>query len=487
MSQLQAFEQIPIEKKIPSSAKILEMLGSQNLIKERYTVTQNPYAGSTISTAGPVKVTHKLFNNADYLDGNTAYMTFDVLPSVAGGANMNNLQFDDNILSIFNIYRGLVNDRLVEEITNFNLFVNLLTYATMSKSNYESSATFFGCYRHSSNISTGGPIGALLITGGTDPTVAFTNPSNFGGGVPFTPVSTSGLSPNDVYAHKLVLAQTSYSVPLAGFIGLCSLEKFIPLRNLGSITLEFYMQPANGCVYNNGYVNTVAPSLVIQVLNQNMNFDCIRFSDAYYELMDDELMGANGAGASFVINTYECTPNSVVASGGNKNLLISKGTKYLKSIYAVFQPTAWAGSVAIPSNSCFPTMAYQSHSFLVNSKRYPQLKCQGLPQAFQELQKSTNKFASIVGDSIITREKYSLNQTTGTVARDTALACFILGQNFEQIIESGVQLTGLDTNTAGYQIQLEVNNTPDTPTTCYAFVHFAKILKIANGSVEVQN
>ena len=39
------FQDIPTSQKVPSSSKVLELLGKSDLVKERYTVSNQPYSG----------------------------------------------------------------------------------------------------------------------------------------------------------------------------------------------------------------------------------------------------------------------------------------------------------------------------------------------------------------------------------------------------------------------------------------------------------
>ena len=68
MATLSPFEELPTNKRIPSSAKILELLGSSDLVKERYTTSQEPYSGqgAGIGPGRNSRITFKIFNKRWY-------------------------------------------------------------------------------------------------------------------------------------------------------------------------------------------------------------------------------------------------------------------------------------------------------------------------------------------------------------------------------------------------------------------------------------
>ena len=122
------FQDIPTSQKVPSSSKVLELLGKSDLVKERYTVSNQPYSGQNAGIGAGLnsRIQFKIFNNADYADLSTAYITFNAKFTAGAGGNLLHLNAEDNVLSWFNLARVLVNDQLLEEITNFNVWANLI-------------------------------------------------------------------------------------------------------------------------------------------------------------------------------------------------------------------------------------------------------------------------------------------------------------------------------------------------------------------------
>lgn len=534
MSQLIPFEEVSTSKRVPSSTKILESLGNQDIVKERYTVSTQPYSGqgAGIGPGTNQKIIFKIINNADYVDLTTAYLTFQAV-FAAGGATLNNMNFEDNVLSWFTLVRTLVNDQVVEEINNFNIWANLITYASMSKSYYETAASFMGCYRHSKYIA-GGPRGNIQISNATGaggapisgiaapylldfgtPVAGAQNWEQLDNGAPsWVPNAAQGAAPtlgsgaNDTWvcrsvqssaagASGLMAAPTYWCAPLAGYLGLFSLDKYFPLRNVASIGLELTLPTTiRGVMFNNllpvAAGNGGVGAQTLQLNNLYIHYDCVRMSDAYYALMDSELNDPNGLGVQFTVNTVEGTSAQITNTAGTYALIASKGTRYLKSFWCVQQPQFAYQAGFVPPSSAFLPCGTTQAQLVVNSKRYPQLKIDNFPRFYEELAKSVNKYHSVVGDSIITYPKYILDCAPGdadfSTKPDLEYGAFIMGFNLEQVLDAPeVQLQGENTLTAGFQMQLEISKTLNVSSNAYMFPHFAKVLKVKAATVQVLN
>ena len=523
MATLSPFEEVPTNKKIPSSAKILELLGTSDLVKERYTTSQEPYSGQGAGIGAGLnsRITFKIFNNSDYCDLSTAYITFNAAFTNTNAGALNHLNAEDNVLSWFNLVRVSVNDQILEEINNFNIWTNLITYASMGKSYYETAGSFQGCYRHSTYL-TGGPRGVVITDPAGSLPAAMTG-INFGtqingmqtweqiaqgapswvptagtAAVPAAP--TQGSGGNDTWASRALQSVNGYdySAPLAGYLGLFSIQKYFPLRSVASITLELNMSTNIASVVYDNLLPAAPPANFaatrLQLNRVQFHVDMVRMSDAYYEIMDRELLDQNGLGVQYTVNTVECVPATIPAVAGSKTLIASKGTRYLKSFYWGIVPNFAISSGITPPSSVFIPAGFQSAQLVVNSRRFPQRPIDSLPRAYAELSKSTGKFNSVVGDSVITYNKYDqdlLGAVTSLVDPNNAdceYSTCIMGVNFEQVLDaSDIELQGENSLTSGFQLQLELNNSPNVPCTAFLFPHFAKVLRIKGGAISILN
>jgi hypothetical protein len=471
------FQDIPTSQKVPSSSKVLELLGKSDLVKERYTTSSQPYSGqgAGIGAGKNSRITFKIFNNADYADLSTAYLTFNAQFSNSAAANLYHLQAEDNVLSWFNLVRVMVNDQILEEISNFNIWANLITYASMSKSYYETAGSFMGCYRHSTYLA-GGPAG--VVNYGATPTgLDFGQQTGgqqqweqFAPGIAWVPtydtnVPRFGSGGNDSWASDNLQSTTgySYAAPLAGYLGLFSISKYFPLRSVSSVTVEMNLStnPAS-VVFDNllpAAVNANVATTTLALNNMFLHLDMVRMADEYYAIMDDELTKPEGMGVQYVINTVECTPVTIPASAANaskKVLIASKGTRFLKSLWCAQVPTIAINASNAPPSSVFTKAGFSSAQLVVNSKRFPQNPIDNLPRAYEELAKSCGKYHSVLGDSIITYNKYDKDLSAGATNLSSLAnssceyATFILGFNFDQNLDAPeIDLQGENTLTAG--------------------------------------
>jgi hypothetical protein len=515
MSQI-PFQDIPTSQKVPSSSKVLELLGKSDLVKERYTTSSQPYSGqgAGIGAGRNSRITFKIFNNSDYADLATAYVTFNALfTNSTSAASLYHLNAEDNVLSWFNLVRVMVNDQILEEISNFNIWANLITYASMSKSYYESAGSFMGCYKHSTYLA-GGPAGVIQL--GATPTL-FDLSSQVGGqqqweqinpGVAWGPVydtnvPRNGSGGNDSWA-SLALQNANgynYAMPLAGYLGLFSISKYFPLRSVSSITVELNLSTNPASIVYDNLLPAAVPATIattsLQLNNINLHLDMVRMADEYYSIMDNELLDPNGLGVQYVINTVECTPVVVPANTGapsKKVLLASKGTRFLKSLWCAQVPTIAVNSGLAPPSSVFTKAGFSSCQLVCNSRRFPQFPIDNLPRAYEELAKSCGKYHSIVGDSIITYPKYELDLSNGATSLNSTAnsrceyASFFIGFNLDQVLDAPeIDLQGENTLTAGFQLQLELTSSPPVEHQAFIFPHFSKVLRIKGGSISILN
>jgi len=508
------FQDIPTSQKIPSSSKVLELLGKSDLVKERYTTSTQPYSGqgAGIGAGKNSRITFKIFNNADYADLSTAYITFNAVFFNATASNLYHLNAEDNVLSWFTLVRTMINDQILEEVSNFNIWANLITYASMSKSYYETAGSFMGCYRHSTYLS-GGPAG--VVNYGATPTGLDFGQQTGGqqqweqlaAGIPWVPVYDTnvprfGSGGNDSWASSNLQNASgySYAMPLAGYLGLFSINKYFPLRSISSVTLELNLStnPAS-VIFDNllpATANANVANTTLSLNNLNIHLDMVRMADEYYQIMDQELLNPEGMGLQYSVNTVECTPVTIQASASasKKVLIASKGTRFLKSLWIAQVPEFCQNSSLAPPSSVFIKAGFQSVQMVVNSKRFPQNPIDNLPRAYEELAKSCGKYHSVVGDSIINYNKYDQDVSSGatslnSVANSAAeYAAFILGFNFDQILDAPeVDLQGENTLTAGFQLQVELTSAPPVQCTGFIFPHFTKVLRIKGGAISILN
>ena len=325
-------------------------------------------------------------------------------------------------------------------------------------------------------------------------------------GVYWTPqfdanVPRQGSGGNDWYASTNLQNANgvSYAMPLAGYLGLFSLTKYFPLRSVSSITLEMNLSTNPASVVYDNLLPAAVPGTIattsLTLNNINIHMDMVRMADEYYSIMDAELLNPDGLGVQYVINTVECTPVIVPAGASSKKVLLaSKGTRFLKSLWCAQVPTFALSSGLAPPSSVFTAGGFQSAQLVCNSRRYPQFPIDNFPRAYEELAKSCGKYHTVVGDSVITYPKYVLDLSNGATSLNSSAnsrceyATFFLGFNLDQVLDAPeVDLQGVNTLTAGFQLQLELTSAPPVDHTAFIFPHFSKVLRIKGGAISILN
>jgi hypothetical protein len=332
-----------------------------------------------------------------------------------------------------------------------------------------------------------------------------------------------------------------YSVPLT-LLGLCRIPTLFAARNFQDITLEFLFKNSVASAtwtVNPGTTNTWINTATnyIKVSDVTLTYDCCRMSADYYALMDNELKMPNGSGVAYSIDTYQVQPASISPGTGTSaptssvpcaaptltRIVVAKGTRFLKSVYGLTQPSVAESSAQWRNNSQHGNFGFGSYQVVINSKRYPQLQIQSSAVAFQELQKSYNQLGSVAAGNLLNwynyvghpYERLSSGVVTGNRFRQDAVATstkdgttlgmyagdeamFQVGVNLEQFLTNQPDAGGINTSTSGYQIAIEIAQSAQAAAqtvssgattaqslTHFVILHFTRVLTLKAGAVEI--
>ena len=508
-----------VEEVIPNNSLLKDRVTSSSVVEERYTASQVPSSGDSYGVGGSATklMIIRVANQNDYIDTSTMVLNFKAQALGAGDSAATNLDvaIDDHIFSLVDTINVKVGGQTVEVLNNVGHLVNGLLQASMPINYYKQNGGFEGCYVYDKWNDISGAsasvvpdyTGALLLDNRWDVGKAWLQNGRY------------------------------YSVPLT-LLGLCRLPTLFAARNFQDITLEilFKTQVNSACWSRNPlsagtWGNT--STNYIKISDVTLTYDCCRMSADYYALMDNELKMPNGSGVAYAIDTYQVQPASIspgtassagaqIAAPSLTRIVVAKGTRFLKSVYGLTQPTAAESSSAWRNNSQHGNFNFGSYQVVINSKRYPQLQIQSSAAAFQELQKAYNQLGSIAAGNLISWFNYvgqpterlnagaivvgsrNTQDQTGASTKDgTSLgtapgdeAMFQVGVNLEQFLTNQPDAGGINTSTSGYQIAVElavnaVSNTTATSAlaaaglTHFVVLHFTRILTLKAGAVEI--
>ena len=514
-----------VEEVIPNNSLLKDRVTSSSVVEERYTATQTPSSGDSYGVGGSATklMIIRVANQNDYIDTSTMCLNFKVQALASGDATVSGatvgLAVDDHIFSLVDTINVKVGGQTVEVLNNVGHLMNGLVQASMPLNYYKQNGGFEGLYVYDKFVDISG--GAASIA------------PDFGG--------STALDNRWAIGNAWLANGRYYSVPLT-LLGLCRIPTLFAARNFQDITLEFlFKNSVNAATWtvNPGTANTWANTATnyIKVSDVTLSYDCCRMSADYYALMDNELKMPNGSGVAYSIDTYQVqpasiSPGSATASPTNSapcaaptltRIVVAKGTRFLKSVYGLTQPTVADSSPQWRNNSQHGNFGFGSYQVVINSKRYPQLQIQSSAVAFQELQKSYNQLGSVAAGNLLNWFNYvghpyerlstaavTTNRfrqdavatstkdgsTLGMFAGDEAM--FQVGVNLEQFLTNQPDAGGINTSTSGYQIAIEIAHSAqaaaETVTTGattaqslthFVILHFTRVLTLKAGAVEI--
>ena len=522
-----------VEEVIPNNSLLKDRVTSSSVVEERYTASQVPSSGDTYGVGGSATklMIIRVANQNDYIDTSTMVLNFKAQALGAGDAAATpDVAIDDHIFSLVDTINVKVGGQTVEVLNNVGHLVNGLLQASMPIQYYKQNGGFEGCYIYNRWNDISGAVGVPALTNSS------AAPDHTG---------SFALDARWVVGNRWLTNGRYYSVPLT-LLGLCRLPTLFAARNFQDITLEILFKNSvnsacwqlNPIAASSTWANT--PTNYIKISDVTLTYDCCRMSADYYALMDNELKMPNGSGVAYAIDTYQVQPASISAGSSVgagavapapylTRIVVAKGTRFLKSVYGLTQPTVAESSPNWRNNSQHGNFSFGSYQVVINSKRYPQLQIQSSAAAFQELQKAYNQLGSIAAGNLLSWFTFvgqpferlnngavvagsrNIQDQVATSTKDgTSLgafpsdeAMFQVGVNLEQFLTNQPDAGGINTSTSGYQIAVElaVNGytgpyggaagaTASTALTAnalthYVVLHFTRILTLKAGAVEI--
>lgn len=516
-----------VEEVIPNNSLLKDRVTSSSVVEERYTASQVPSSGDTYGVGGSATklMIVRVANQNDYIDTSTMVLNFKAQALGAGdSAATPDVAIDDHIFSLVDTINVKIGGQTVEVLNNVGHLVNGLVQASMPIAYYKQNGGFEGLYAYNrwNDVSGANANAAPDHTG------------------------SAALDARWDIGNAWLKNGRYYSVPLT-LLGLCRIPTLFAARNFQDITIEIlFKNSVNAACWQRNPMGTSSTwantaTNYIKISDVTLTYDCCRMSADYYALMDNELKMPNGSGVAYAIDTYQVQPASISAgssvSAGTAapapnltRIVVAKGTRFLKSVYGLTQPTVAESSPNWRNNSQHGNFSFGSYQVVINSKRYPQLQIQSSAAAFQELQKAYNQLGSVAAGNLLSWYTYvgqpyeranagavvagsrNLQDQVATSTKDgTSLgacagddAMFQVGVNLEQFLTNQPDAGGINTSTSGYQIAVElaVNGytspygtsggaaTVSTALTAsalthYVILHFTRILTLKAGAVEI--
>jgi hypothetical protein len=361
----------------------------------------------------------------------------------------------------------------------------------------------------------------------------------------------------------------TYALYLKDVLGIFNSHRLFPLRNAGSMVLNIQLRP-----YNEMFIHTLpsnagswlpenSPGDVVSaanghkdmadilannqlpytISNVRITVDTVRPADSFVQRVDDLCAGPEGLSIVYTTRETSVTP---VNYSTNVQITSTRAYSFLKCIYTHFIESLTSQSVYLVKSDRSLGSRFIRSNTTIGSTTYPLINIESPSEAFTEVKKAClkpNSIGEYPEDSVIdlqiytgkrnvlgTSDKFScaglfpslkLVKESSTILKlkqsfqchTQAPSCFLMAQNVDRVLQSGVTYSGLSTRTSGFSITTSVDFQPFTTTAnlaeekgyhimnpAYIDAHlgnssfraiqvfeFDALLRLANSSVEVRN
>lgn len=385
MAEVSLQQPISVEERIPESAKF-ERLSSASVIRGRRTVRFVPSTGTTVdSTNGSQIITFRISDSNAYLDPLSAYLSFDLALTQGTTGTNGGVAWDDTVISLFNRIKTEFNSVQMDDIVDVDTLTHALLYSMGDKNAYcQDLGLQAGSWKwNNENYGTAPQTDAAPATAfafssdGTQAAIQRRASVFYASNYSLLDVQ----SPASVQKYK-------FAIPLSYFkIGILSQPKFVALRNLGILTLNFFTNTANRALRTGvaqlastagaavGLASAVSDlaggkfvmsnlAVIAQVLDMDPRF---------LEVVD-RVATTSESGLIYDFNTFTNLKASYNATTDNteRQIVVSKASTSLRNMYIVRQPSAWSQNAGKNSITGFPNMGCDGFRLQINSLYIPE-------------------------------------------------------------------------------------------------------------------
>ena len=537
-------------------------------------------SGSGFNPTSNRQITIRM-SSQSYIDGATAFLVFQYQSDVVGQIP------SDCVAQMFDSARLIAGGRTLETVSNVDCIMSQIYYgrtpaeavrsglgqlANMNKFNTERGAYLHGSGSYIAPVvpDAGGGTEVPGMDGsttannvplgnGTSTNATRKNTRQFATGLGHTAVSSmqkvymqdaTGLCDSGFLGSTGITVNSSrsryFAIHLSAFFGLFSpsLSTYIPLRNLGILSIELTLGTRGVCNVipleadgldqaGLGYSTDtgVLAKLTTGVQSYNLNnvFVYVDVCDANPGLVEriDELC-ASDSGVSIIYDTVS-TSQYTVNYDSALSLQVARSYSHVRDLYCVLRPTGLANnSIFSRIDQTYYGSRMASYNSVIGSSTFPSVSIDSPQQAYIEFLKSFNHHKGHTG-SVIDLQAYTgatgahahnvgwtgLLENIGVVKAGGQAALvqstnafaapntqFIIAQNYERVLSEGASnLSGISSRLAGSVMTLNLNLKPvdatsqkatsvdcilgDSPIQVTIGVHCEMLMRVANSSILV--
>jgi hypothetical protein len=438
-----------IEEKLPENV-MPKSVSSGSIVQYRNRVRYIPTSGATYTVPTGSKIVQFRITGNDYLDLSTACLHFVFDNNSTAPTNA---LVQEGIFSIIQRVRVALNSVIVQDVDNAHVVAHTKVLNTMPRQVYESAqGNYLGLYKR----------------------------ARYGLNTVYPPTLNNIIAQVSGYYNSGITAEpsgSSFYIPLSLIASSMGMQTFLPLRNVGSLELTFFLEDPGTCLYGVGGVTGGA----YQLNDVSIEVDAVQLAAPIVQMMDRLASDVSETGGIVIPVACDVTQNINYAAGsGNaqRSVSISRGTTALTSLCYVKRLQSQLGTSTNQSLSSFQPFTQTRQQIRVGSQLYPQTATDSLARAYTETSHAYGQFNNINGSGgLVTRLTYETN--------DNDQGAFSYCYNFRRVLTEELGLDGLNTISAGSIIQVDLTDNPTGAAVMTAVLESLRYIELKGSAVNV--
>jgi hypothetical protein len=436
-----------IEEKLPDNV-MPKSVSSGSIVQYRNRVRYIPTSGATYTVPSGSKIIQFRITGNDSLDLSTAALHFKF--AVAGTTTPTGTLVQEGIFSIIQRVRVALNSVIVEDTDNCHIAAHTRVLNTMPRQIYESAqGQYLGLYKRARyGVNTVYP---PTLTNIIQQVSGFYNSGNG---------ESNG---------------ASFVIPLSLLASSMGMETFLPLRNVGSLELTFFLEDPGTCLYAVGGVTGGAYTLS----DVSLEVDAVQLAAPVVAMMDRLASDVSETGGIVMPTSSTVLQSINYGSGaGQKSVSISRGTTALTSLCLAKRLQSQLGTSGNQSLSSFQPFAQTSIQIRIGSQLYPTTRSDTFARQLSETSHAYGEYNNVQGSGgLVTRSNYETN--------DNDQGGFTYAYNFRRVLTESLGIDGLNTIQAGSIIQVDLTDNPNAAAVMTAVLESLRYIELKGSSVNV--
>lgn len=210
-----------------------------------------------------------------------------------------------------------------------------------------------------------------------------------------------------------------YMLPMKLIMGLCRISSYFPVRNVGSLLVEFQLSP-----YNEQFIHmyqltndstgnvtqesedgdaaaanalAMASSTEYAITSPYLQCDVVQVSDAVVARVDEMCSSSGGYSLPYESQSTQTTPWEFTEQ---LSLTYSRAFSRIKAVHVSFQSQEQASSLYLSKSDYYLGSRFKSMNLQVGSTNFPLVDIDSPSEAYSELQKSLSHLGTTKGSVV---------------------------------------------------------------------------------------